>query len=64
MFSYFSVSCLRFARPASKSFPIILSKFMNTCITLDINDDGPCITQVMFVAYASRSGTKVNSAVL
>jgi len=37
---------------------------MNTCITLDMKDDGPCMTQVMFVADASRPGEKVNSAVL
>src|SRR5438270_1910449 len=34
-FAYLSVRFFSLARPASKSLPIILSMFMNTCMTLD-----------------------------
>ena len=45
------VSTMRFklARPTAKSFPIMLSMLMNSCITFDINGAGPCISQLTFV---------------
>src|SRR6266566_5548491 len=60
--SYCSAAFFRLASPASKSLPIILSKFMNTCIILDTKEAGPCITQVTSVA--PPCGSIVNSAVL
>src|SRR5664279_524396 len=57
-----SVAFFRLARPCSKSLPIMLSKFMNTCMTLDRKGAGPRITQLTVVA--SACGDSVNSAVL
>ena len=59
---YFSVSLFRLARPTSKSLPTMLSMFMNTCISLDMNRAGPCINHVRLVA--SPCGSIVNSAML
>src|SRR5262249_39668684 len=60
--AYCSATFFRFASPVSKSLPIMLSMFMNTCMTLDMKGAGPCITQVTSVA--PPCGSIVNSAVL
>src|SRR4051794_9702312 len=61
-FGYFSASLFRLASPTSKSLPTMLSRLMKTCIILDMNGAGPCISHVRLVA--SPSGSIVNSAVL
>src|SRR5205823_9747348 len=59
---YCSASAFRFARPASKSLPIILSMSMKTHITLAMNALRPVMVQVTFVL--SPADCIANSAVL
>src|SRR5512138_2797759 len=47
---YFSASVFRFARPVSKSLPIILSRSMKTHITFEISGIGPCMSHETCVA--------------
>src|SRR5271168_1330723 len=61
---YFVLSATLFILPSpvSKSLPIIPSMLTNTCMTFDINGEGPRITQ--FTCVAPPCGSTVNSATL